>query len=285
MATRLGLKIAGSSSVIDGTSVRRIDAYTSDYTSEAAAILDAGLPGLHTEHPSFPGVFADSISFSPTEDGRYDISVNYSNDGSFKLMENAKNDAESGPRLQFGVKQVTVKIPAFALASKSLSQGATQVGSVNVWEPIEMSYEETRAMVSYRVVVPSLNLADINAMSEEIHKIHTLGGVRFEFQPWSQTPHNKDKDEITYYWIRDQGTKNPRELVGWDQTKALRISIPPVIPNTGTPALIRKPYTNITAIPGIDAYDANQNPFPPDYFTIPYAIDNPNGWMSLPGLA
>ncbi|WP_230679200.1 hypothetical protein, partial [Streptococcus pneumoniae] len=77
-------------------------------------------------------------SFSPVEDGRLDISVNSSNDGFFTILENPKATSDTAPRLQFGVKQVTVKIPAFALASKSLSQGTTQVGSVNVWQPVEM---------------------------------------------------------------------------------------------------------------------------------------------------
>lgn len=284
MATRLSRKLAGSSTVLDGKNSRRVDVYTSDYTSEIAAMIDANLPKIGTEHPSIPGLFVDSYSFSPVEDGHLDISVNSSNDGFFTILENPKTSAETAPRLQFGVKQVTVKIPAFALASKSLSQGTAQVGSVNVWQPIEMAYEEYRAMVSYRVIVPTLNLADVNAMSEEIHKIHTLSGVRFEMQPWNQTPYDKTHDEVTYFWVRDQGTKDPRTLPGWNQTQAARVSIPPLIPNTGTPGLIRKPYTNITAIPGIDAYDANQNPLPPDYFTIPYAVENPNGWMSLPGM-
>lgn len=283
MATRLALRIAGSSSVVDGTSDRLVDVWTSDYTSRAAAIADAALPKYNTEHPNNPGLFVDSYRFVPVEDGRFDIEVNYSNDGSYRLFENPRPNTEDGARLQFGVKQVTVKIPAFAIANKSLSQGSSQVGSVKVWEPISLSYEEYRAMVSYRVVVPTITLANVNAMSEQIHKIHTLAGVKFEMMPWSQNPHSRTEDEVTYYWVRDMGTIDPRTLPGWNQAQAARISIPPVIPNTA-PALIRLPYTNIVAIPGIDAYDAQQNPFPPDYFTVPFAVENPNGWMSLPGL-
>lgn len=284
MANRVGLRVAGSSSVVDGKSDRWVDVYTTDYTSRAAALLDAQLPRYGTQHPNQPGIFVDSYSFTPVSDGRYDIAVNYSNDGSFKLLENVQQTPDDGPRLQFGIKTVRVVIPSFAMSNKSIPAGPTTSQLINSWEPVGIAYEEARAMVSYRVVVPTLNLADINVMSDQIHKIHLLGGVKFEMQPWSQVPQDKLHDQVTYYWVRDRGTIDPRQLPQWNAAQAMRLSIPPVISNTNPP-LIRLPYTNRIAIPSSIPFDADENPTEPDYFTIPFALEDLNGWMSLPGFA
>ncbi len=285
-------RLSGQESVVSNTGVeRRTEKWASTYPSQEAAIADPRLPKVGDAHPNNTRIKVDSISFSPEQDGAVQPTIYYSSDGAFEILENKKNTINDVARPGFGSKEFTVRIPSFHLAEGTVQTGTVQ-SFVYTWKEnpeAATKYTEYRALLKYRVIVPSIDINEINFIHTQVMKIHLLGGVggglKYCFMAPEIIPEDSGHDRITYYWYLDQGTPRDPNIIGDGSDSVI---FPPMLPDL--PGYMRRPYHRIEAIPR-SGEDQDEIPFPPYFLQVRYAFEEINNvnyllqWQGLPGLA
>lgn len=246
------------------------------YEDVPALLLDSDCPKLGTPHPQYPRAFLDKYEFATLEDGRLDLRCMYTTDGSgtWQIFDMFK------VRYGFGKTTNTVKIPIFYLQTKVLNNIAgTRIFS---WEPADNAYTqltETYPILTAKIAVPKLSIADIANMVGQARRIHLIDGIKYLFLDSDVQPIDNRFDEVYYTWFYDPGTPQPFAVDSFPN-----LAYPPSIAGT-SPELIRKPYHYLLAIP---KYGQSPDVPKPEIVNMPYGKRDDstlyNSWRQLPGL-
>jgi hypothetical protein len=264
--------------------------YATMYQSAKAALIDPSLPQYGESHPTFGNAKVDNISCNPLPDGSLDVVVRYSNDGTFAVLAPPKQEVGGLVRWNWGRVTVQVKIPMYVKVPKSINNGQTGgTDLIYVWDDAERVYLEKRVALYATALVNKLSFTATTQVVNASDMVHKIQNVKMVCQPPDINPHSDKLDEISYAWIADNGTRDPRlssfAIASDYYSQANPNGIIALPPNVG--GKIRPPFTEVQAIPGLIQSDIHTGQIisgAPSWVNIPYANDDYDGWRTLPGL-
>jgi hypothetical protein len=273
-------RIVSGESRYDSQSAQLVREFTTGYLTQESALADPRCPQIGSPHPNYPNLFADRHNFKPKSDGTLDLTVLYSNNGSGKIYFN-QDKSDDYLRWGFGINSRVTDIPVFTLAEKIVTSG-TSAATLKVWEPDTIRVAENNATLWATVVVPKLVLADMGQIIAQISKVHEIpigSGIYYAFMPPAVRNIDTERDEITYTWEKDSGTRQPASIPFQSPKKMV---VPPPL-TVGGVVYWRAPYTTLVVIPPPPQTGTGTPPEPEISWMYTNYADH-NGWVSLPGL-
>lgn len=254
--------------------------------SVAANEPEAAALSFGTPHPDDPGLVVNNCAFTPTGYGT-EVRANYV---PLEYIDQPPPENDTGidwTNVDSTFEHVDTDIPIFQLVRKNFPTAGGGTEEIQVWQRAQHVKKFRNTRVVYRLTVNAEFTSDgtvntlfqlTQAISNENNKLHTINGRKYLFNADGARRIDKDNYQFTYRWTSDPGI--PNTLIFEDQSS----------PNIGGIGVYGFPFFNANyIIPpffSLDAAPTDGDPTQaPTVVFSPIYLENPNGHLTLPGIA
>lgn len=275
---------------------------TGDGASPDLVAQDALSPQFGDEHPDYPGMVVNNVSFLP--EGRHTmVRAQYVPREFQDPIPPESEDEEEFIKMDVTFEDVDVEIPIFQLVTKEFPNGPDSTVTMNVWKPIDQKATFRYSRTVHRITLNAMVLGGGGVITqmriaryvrEQANKIHTIDGVKMLFKADSVRRTKIDQYPFTYRWIDDPGIPNTFEFdtsAGPNLMVIGTVGIPYANPSApGAPAEFTHPDTdNGYILPPyyrVDTSPDGDDPTNPPIITYSKSyIEEPSGYTMLPGVS
>lgn len=256
--------------------------FSTEATTQSAAEkwiteeLTPSVVTLGSQYPGAPQLVVDRLDYSPTSDGTYEITANYSTSGLFVLDK--PNKLELGYySWYFSWKDRNYDVPV-AVREPWIINGTT-VG--NIWRPRKRVTTVTNVLMHLEIrTAHKLTLGEVKLIASKVNNLHALfGGTTdlYLFTGGEVRDGNDNAQFVTYTWEKEQKQKG--FFPGGSYLGQPKIDYDD---NGGT---LRLPDPDRNAYEDWTAFVTVNGPtFAPQFLSVPKYDKDPNGWGDLPGV-
>jgi hypothetical protein len=250
------------------------------------AATEPEAPRFADPHPDDPGLVVESVQFAPTGFGSFVRALYVPVEFLPGIPPENTTDSE-WTQTDTTFDYVDVDIPLFQLITKTFPVVGGGVETKQVWNGVDRkkSFRYTRVVMRLTVnavVVggPGVDaqFAINDAILAQTNKIHTIRSKKFLFESDGARRIEKDLYQFTYRWTSDPGIAN---TLLFEQQASPNIG---VIGTHGIPFAnanyIVPPFSVLDSAP-----DDNDPENPPKVVISPQYIEEPAGYLTLPGIA
>ncbi len=236
-------------------------------------------------HPDDSNLIVNTVSYTPTGYGTL-VRAQYL---PAEFIDSPPPEDTTGiewTKIDSTFEDVDVNIPVFEIVTKSHPGPGGTVIENDYWQPVERTtpFRYTRLVhrITVNAIVPSAGdvstqLSLAVPISNQHNKIHTIGGLKYLFMADGIRRIKADQYQFTYRWIFDPGVPNTIDMQTGDHANI------GIIGSYGFPyaddLYIVPPYSRIDTAP-----DGNDPTNSPVVKVSPAYLEDPNGWLTLPGM-